>query len=46
MSDSERNEFLAWYEGQKDVVFDNKRVLEAFCQDDVSVANSMLRAEV
>ena len=33
---SERNEFLAWYEGHKDVVFDNKRVLEAYCQYDVS----------
>ena len=30
MSGSERNEFLAWYEGQKDAVFDNKRVLEAY----------------
>jgi hypothetical protein len=37
MSVTERNNFLAWYEGQKDVVFDNKRVLEAYCQDDVSV---------
>ena len=37
MSVTERNNFLAWYEGQKDVVFDNKRVLEAYCQYDVSV---------
>jgi hypothetical protein len=29
MSAGERNEFVAWYEDQKDVVFDNKRVLEA-----------------
>ena len=37
MSGSERSEFLSWYMGQKDVVFDNKCVLEAYCQDDVSV---------
>ena len=37
MSASERNEFLAKYKGQKDEVFDNKRVLEAYFQDDVSV---------
>ena len=36
MSGTERNEFLAWYEGQKDVAFDNKCVQEAHCQDDVS----------
>jgi hypothetical protein len=28
MSDSERREFLTWYDEQKDVVFDNRRVLE------------------
>ena len=28
MGASERNKFLVWYEGQKDEVFDNKRVLE------------------
>ena len=37
MRGSESNEFLAWYKGEKVVVFDNKRVLEAYCQDDVSV---------
>ena len=35
MSASERNEFVAFYEGQKDEVFYNKRVLESYCQDDV-----------
>jgi len=29
MSASERNEFLAWYEGHKDEVFHNRRVLES-----------------
>ena len=37
MSASETNEFIAWYEGQKVEVFDNRRVLESYCQDDVSV---------
>ena len=31
MSGSERKDFFAWYEGQKDEVFDKKRQLEAFC---------------
>jgi len=35
MSASERNEFIAWYEGQKVEVFDIRRVLESYCQDDV-----------
>jgi len=37
MSSSERTEFPAWYEDQKFLVFDNKRVLEAYCQNDISV---------
>ena len=37
MSASERSEFLAWYEGQKVEVFDNRRVLESYCQDDVNM---------
>jgi hypothetical protein len=37
MSQSERREFVTWYESQKDGVFDNKRVLEQYCQDDVTV---------
>jgi hypothetical protein len=37
MSVSERSDFLAWYEGQKIEVFDNRRVLESYCQDDVTV---------
>ena len=34
---SERNEFLAWYDGERDEVFDNRRVVEVYSQDDVSV---------
>jgi hypothetical protein len=37
MSDNQLQDFLAWYEGQKAEVFDNKRVLEQYCQADVNV---------
>jgi len=37
MSAKERAEFLAWYESQRSAVFDNRNVLEAYCQDDVTV---------
>jgi len=40
---SERNEFLSWYEGQKDEEFDNKRFLEAYYQDDVRVLREACR---
>jgi hypothetical protein len=36
MSESERKEFM-WYDAQKDKVFDNRRVLGQYCQDDVTV---------
>jgi hypothetical protein len=34
---SERKEFIVWYEGQRGEVVDNKRVLESYCHDDVTV---------
>jgi uncharacterized protein (DUF3084 family) len=37
MGAAEREEFLEWYEGQKSELFDNKRVLESYYQDDVTV---------
>jgi hypothetical protein len=37
MSDSERREFLEWYEVQKGMPFDNIRVLKSYCQNDVTV---------
>jgi hypothetical protein len=37
MSNPERTEFLEWYKDQRSVIFDNKRVLESYCQDDVAV---------
>jgi hypothetical protein len=43
MSEGERNEFVAWYASQKDVVFDNRRVLEECCQADVTVLRQTCR---
>ena len=37
MGESERIEFLAWYDRQKDNVFDNRHVFEQYCQDEVTV---------
>jgi len=37
MSEAERKDFLSWYNEQKDLVFDNRRVLEQYFQDDVTV---------
>jgi len=34
--ESERREFVSWYDAQKHKVFDNRRVLEQYCQDDVT----------
>jgi len=38
---SERREFITWYNDQKNKVFDNKVVLEKYCQDDVSHVTSV-----
>jgi len=37
MGESERKEFVSWYDAQKHQVFDNKCVLEQYCQDDDTV---------
>jgi hypothetical protein len=37
MGESERKEFLSWYAERKDEIFHNCRVLERYCQDDVTV---------
>ena len=37
MGEGERSAFIAWYDGQKSGLFDNGRVLEKYCQDDVKV---------
>ena len=36
MSESERGEFMVWYDTQ-DKFFDNRQVLLQYCQDDVTV---------
>jgi hypothetical protein len=41
IGESERAEFLAWYEGQRDSVFDNRLMLETYCQDDVTVLRQL-----
>jgi hypothetical protein len=37
MSDAERNEFLQCYKTPKTEIFNNRRVLEEYCQADVTV---------
>jgi hypothetical protein len=37
MGVSERTEFLAWYEEEKSVVFNNRQTLESYYQDEVTV---------
>ena len=37
MTVKEREEFLARYEGQRSEVFDNRNVLDAYCQDEITV---------
>ena len=38
MGEGERREIFAWYESQKsETIFDNRRVLESYCQDDVTL---------
>jgi hypothetical protein len=37
MSDGERREFLQWYDGQKSEIFENRSMLEDYCQADVTV---------
>jgi hypothetical protein len=43
MSEGERKDFLSWYNKQKDKVFDCRRVLEEYCQDDVTVLRQACR---
>jgi len=43
MSESKRREFMAWYNEQKLKVFDNRRLLEQYCQDDVTVLRQAFR---
>jgi len=43
MSGGDRKEFLAWYETRNSQLFDNRHVLEAYCQDDVTVIRKACR---
>jgi len=43
MSEGERREFMAWYNKEKVKVFDNRLVLEQYCQDDVTVLRQACR---
>jgi len=36
----EKKDFTSSYDEQKDKVFDTRRVLQQYCQDDVSLATS------
>ena len=37
MGEEERMDFLAWYESQKSEIFDKRRVIEKYFQDDATV---------
>jgi len=37
MGEEEGSEFLAWHESQKSELFDNRRALEKYYQDDFTV---------
>jgi len=43
MSEGERRGFMAWYKERKVKVFDNRHVLEEYCQDDVTVLRQACR---
>jgi len=43
MNDSERKEFMAWYDTQKDKVFDNRHVLQQYYQDDFTFLRRRVR---
>ena len=41
ISESERKEFMEWYDTQKDMVFNNRHELKQYCQDDVTVLSGV-----
>jgi len=43
MGEEERKDFLGWYERQRYDTFENKRVLETYIQDDVTVLRQACR---
>jgi len=44
MREEERKEFLVWYESQRSETFENRYVLETYCQDEISVLRQAYRA--
>jgi len=43
MGEGERKDFLAWYESQKESIYDNRQALESYCQADVTVLREACR---
>jgi len=43
MGEEKRKDFLGWYERQRSETFENKLVLESYCQDDVTVLRHACR---
>ena len=43
MGEEERSEILAWYDSPKSELFDNRRVLEKYSQNDVTVLREAYR---
>ena len=43
LSGGVRNDFLAWYKTHKSELFDNRYVLEAYIQDDVTILRQVCR---
>jgi len=43
MFEGEGREFMAWYDEQRVKVFDNRHMLEQYCQDDVTVLRQACR---
>ena len=41
--EEEKREFLVWYDSQRSEIFDNRHVLETYCQDDVTVLRQACR---
>ena len=43
LSEEERRKFLVWYESKRSEIFDNRQVLETYCQVDVTVLRQACR---
>jgi len=43
IGEEERRLFLVWYKSQRSETFQNRRVLESYCQDDITVLRQVCR---